>query len=118
MSEAPVGPHAHTSNVIQQGVDHAKQTGGNGKLTRGLSASRTIANFDRAVGGWRPHRRLGGHLRMVVLRRAPGRWGEAGRDVHEQGHRRAAEAVVAAASAEPRSSGRATLRKARALSTG
>jgi hypothetical protein len=55
---------------------------------------------------------------MVVLRRPLGRRSEAGRDVHEQGrHRRSEQAVVAAASAQPRPSRRTALRKARAVSS-
>src|SRR5882672_1590438 len=99
-----------------EGAVHGRRTGGNGKRTGGLCAFRAIGHLDRAMGGWRPHRRLGGYLRMVVLRRASGRWGEAGRGVHEQGDRRAAEGVVSVASTGARSCRRATLREARELS--
>src|SRR2546425_535940 len=75
-----------------------------------------LSRNDRTLGGRGTNRHRGGHLRMVVLRRAPGGRGEAGRGVHEQGHRRATKTVGPIATTEPRASGRAPIRKARPLS--
>ena len=75
-----------------------------------------------SVSGYRParsraHRGLGRHVRVVVLRRASSRRGEAGRGVHEQRRRGAAETVVPVAPPGPRSSRRAAFREEdRALS--
>src|ERR1700674_2106035 len=87
----------YENDVEAAGYVDGEQAGGDGRLALGLRAAWPVAHLNRAVGGRQANRRLGRNIRVVVLRRPPGRWGEAGRDVHEQGHCGAAEVVGAAA---------------------
>src|SRR5205807_3431520 len=90
--------------------------GGESERTGGLRALRIVVQLDRALGRWRTHRQLSRFVRVVVLRLASRRWRQARRRIHEQGHRRAAEAAVAAAAARARTAWRAALREADPLS--
>src|SRR5438270_12687682 len=72
---AETGPSAPSSELSRQceGLANAKQTGGDGELGGGLRTFRTFAQLDRLVGRWRSDGRFGWDLRVVVLRRPPGR---------------------------------------------